>query len=275
VPPAEKAGKCPYCGSVRVLEEPHDASRIPPESVVPFCIDRVRAETLFREWMRSLWFRPNALKNGSALADMRGVMVPYWTFDAHAESSWTAMAGYYYTVTVGSGKNQHTETRVRWVPAAGSRTDDYDDLLVCASRGLDAGLVGKIEPFDLGALVGFRGEFLAGWHAEAYGVDVREGWAAAERRMLAEQVRRCSGDVPGDTQTALSVSTDLSGRKYRLALLPVWVCAYRFRNRAFRFLVNGQTGEVQGEAPWSWVKIALLALGILAGIGAIILVASR
>lgn len=276
VPPEEKAGRCPYCGSVRVIEEPPDLCRIPPEGLVPFAVDRVRAETLFRGWMRSLWFRPNALKRGSALADMRGVMVPYWTFDAHAESSWTAMAGYYYTVTVGSGKNRHTETRVRWEPAAGRRRDDYDDLLVCASRGLDAGLVGKIEPFGLEALVPFRGEFLAGWAAEAYGVDVREGWSAAERRMLAEQVRRCSGDVPGDTQMSLAVSTALSGRKYRLALLPVWVCAYRFRNRAFRFLVNGQTGEVQGEAPWSWVKILLLVLGVAAALtGAILLFAGR
>jgi DNA-directed RNA polymerase subunit RPC12/RpoP len=275
VPPEEKAGRCPYCGSVRVLEEPPDRSRIPPECLVPFALDRVKAETLFRQWIRSLWFRPNALKRGSALADMRGVMVPYWTFDARADSSWTAMAGYYYYVSVGSGNSRRTERRVRWVPASGRRDDLYDDLLVCASRGLDAGLVAKIEPFDLKALVPFRGEFLAGWAAEAYGVDVREGWAAAEKRMLAKQVERCSGDVPGDTQMALSVSTTLSGRKYRLALLPVWVCAYRFRNRAFRFLVNGQTGEVQGQAPWSWVKITLLVLGIAAAVAGAILLAGR
>jgi len=275
LPPNEKAGRCPYCGSVRVLEEPHDPSRIPPESLVPFAVDQVRAETLFRTWMRGLWFRPNALKNGSAVADMRGVLVPFWTFDARAASTWTAMAGYHYYITVGSGKDAHQVQQTRWEPAAGSREDLYDDLLVCASGGLDGALVGKIEPFDLGDLVPFQREFLAGWHAEGYAVDVRGAWGTAEGRMRADQVSRCASDVPGDTQRDLRVSTNLSGKRYRHTLLPVWVCAYRFRGKAFRFLVNGQTGEVQGEAPLSWVKILVLVLVVGAIIAGVALLAGR
>ncbi len=275
LPENEKAGRCPYCASVRILEEARDPSRIPPESLVPFAVDRVRAETLFRAWMRGLWFRPNALKRGSAVADMRGVLVPYWTFDARADSSWTAMAGYHYYVTVGAGKNARRVRQTRWVPAAGSRRDVYDDLLVCASRGLDASLVEKVEPFDLGALVPFRREYLAGWQAEAYAVDVRQAWGTAEGEIRASQVARCGSDVPGDTHMNLSVSTTLAGKRYRHALLPVWVCAYRFRGKAFRFLVNGQTGEVQGEAPLSWVKILVLVLVVGAIIGVVALVAGR
>lgn len=275
LPANEKAGRCPYCGSVRILEEARDPSRIPPESLVPFAVDRVRAETLFREWMRGLWFRPNALKRGSAVADMRGVLVPFWTFDARADSSWTALAGYHYYITVGSGKNARQVRQTRWVPAAGSRRDAYDDLLVCASGGLDASLVRKVEPFGLEALVPFRREYLAGWHAEAYAVDVRQAWGKAEEEMRASQVSRCGSDVPGDTHMSLSVSTALSGKRYRHALLPVWVCAYRFRGKAFRFLVNGQTGEVQGEAPLSWVKILVLVLVVAAIITGIVLVAGR
>jgi DNA-directed RNA polymerase subunit RPC12/RpoP len=275
VPATETAGRCAYCGSTRVLPATPDPSRIPPECLVPFAVDRVQAETLFRTWIRSLWFRPNALKGGSALADMRGMLVPFWTFDAHAESDWTAQAGHYYYVTVGSGNNRRTERRVRWESASGHRRDFHDDVLVCASRGLDAGLVGEIDPFDLKALVAFREEYLAGWAAEAYAVDVREGWGTAERLIRNAQEVRCSGDVPGDTQRDLSVRTTLSGKRYRHALLPVWVCAYRFRGKAFRFLVNGQTGEVQGYAPWSWVKIGLLVLGVAATITGIVLLAGR
>ena len=39
-------------------------------------------------------------------------------------------------------------------------------------------------------------------------------------------------------------------------LLPVWVAAFRFVGRPYRFVVNGRTGEVQGERPWSFWKIA-------------------
>ena len=246
--------------------------RLTPRDMGPL-VDRVAAEGLFRRWIRSLWFRPNALRGAHALAEMRGLLVPYWTFDARAESSWTAMAGYHYYVTVGTGKNRTTVRRTRWEPAAGRRRDFHDDLLVCASRGLDGGLAAKIEPFDLAGLVPFRREYLAGWAAEAYGVDVREAWGRAEEAIRAAQEERCAGDVPGDTRSDLAVSTTLSGRKYRLALLPVWVSAYRYRGKAFRFLVNGQTGEVQGEAPLSWVKIGLLVLGIAAAVAAILLLA--
>jgi DNA-directed RNA polymerase subunit RPC12/RpoP len=264
VPPGEKSGRCPYCGSARVHEESGREGRIPPESVVPFAVDRAAAEERFRAWVRSLWFRPNALRSRHALDEMRGVLVPFWTFDARAASDWTAQAGHFYVVPVPQGKGVRMETRIRWEPAAGSRADLHDDLLVCASGGLDAALVRKIEPFDLAALVPFRAEYLAGWAAESYAVDVRDAWGIAERRILAEQEARCAGDVPGDTHADLRVATRLSGRRYRHALLPVWVAAYRFRGKPWRFLVNGQTGEVQGEAPLSWVKMGLLVLGVLA-----------
>lgn len=274
VPPTEKAGKCAYCGSTRVLEGEADPNRILPDSCIPFAVDRPQAEDLFRKWIRSLWFRPNALRNQTALAEMRGVMVPYWTFDARADSSWTAMAGYHYYVTVGTGKHRRTVRQTRWTPASGSRRDGYDDLLVLASRGLEPGLIAEIEPFDTKRLVPFRPEYLAGWAAESYAVDVAEAWKQGQARILADQVSRCARDVPGDTHMNLNVNTTLSGQRYRHCLLPVWVAAYIFRGKTWRFLVNGQTGEVRGRAPLSWVKIALLVLGVAAAITAVVLIAS-
>ena len=43
-------------------------------------------------------------------------------------------------------------------------------------------------------------------------------------------------------------------------MLPVWIATYRFENKVFRLLVNGQTGEVVGETPTVWWKIALAGL---------------
>jgi len=52
---------------------------------------------------------------------------------------------------------------------------------------------------------------------------------------------------------------------FKNALLPVWIAAYDYRGRPFRFLVNGVTGNVAGHAPLSWLKIglAILALAFL------------
>jgi hypothetical protein len=42
------------------------------------------------------------------------------------------------------------------------------------------------------------------------------------------------------------------------------MAAYKYRGRTFRFVVNGRTGRVQGERPWSAWKIAIaVVLGAL------------
>jgi hypothetical protein len=42
----------------------------------------------------------------------------------------------------------------------------------------------------------------------------------------------------------------------RPMLVPVWIMAYRYRDKMFRFLANGQTGKCSGQAPLSYRKIA-------------------
>ena len=54
--------------------------------------------------------------------------------------------------------------------------------------------------------------------------------------------------------------------------VPVWVCSYRFRDKVYRFVVNARTGEVQGERPWSWIKITvavLVAAAVIAALAAV------
>ena len=56
----------------------------------------------------------------------------------------------------------------------------------------------------------------------------------------------------------LSVRTAWSGLAYKNGLFPIWIAAYDYRGAAYRFLVNGQTGDVAGESPVSWQKTTLL-----------------
>ena len=56
---------------------------------------------------------------------------------------------------------------------------------------------------------------------------------------------------------------------FKHVLLPVWVAAYKYRGQSYRFVVNGQTGKVQGERPWSWIKITLAVIAAAIVIGAL------
>src|SRR5262249_11676948 len=131
---------------------------------------------------------------------------------------------------------------------------------VCASCGVPQDLARKLHTFDTSALVPYSPEYLAGFRAERYAVELGEGWAEAQKHVENEQEKRCSGDVPGDTQRALSVENTISNVTFKHVLLPLWIAAYRYRDQVHRFIVNGQTGEVEGTAPWSWWKIGLAVL---------------
>jgi hypothetical protein len=204
--------------------------------------------------------------------DVAGVYVPFWTYDAHVESSWTAEAGYYYYETeeyvVQENGEEVVKTRevqrTRWEPAWGHRADDFDDVLVCASVGMPQELAAHFGHFDTRQLVPYAPGFLAGWRAEEYAVDLADGFATAQKSMERTQAGRCGGDVPGDTRRNLSVDNVFSDITFKHVLLPVWIAAYRYRDRVYRFLVNGQTGEVKGDAPLSWAKIALFTLAMVA-----------
>ena len=164
--------------------------------------------------------------------------------------------------------------KVRWEPAWGARDDAYDDLLVHASKGMPEKLAGELGRFDTKALVPYRPEYLAGWRAEEYAVDLEAGFRSAQSQIEATQASRCGGDVPGDTHRNLRVSNRLTDVRWKHVLLPVWSLTYAFAGREYAVLVHGQTGKVVGEAPYSWIKILLLVLGILAAVGIAVLVLS-
>jgi hypothetical protein len=206
---------------------------------------------------------------------MQGAYIPFWTFDAATHSYWTAEAGYYYYVEAGSGKDRRRERRVRWEPAAGSLEMFFDDVPVPASRGLDSSLCRGIEPFPTAELTPYDPSYLSGFLAEENAIDLPEALETAKNRMRDELRTACAREVPGDTQRNLQVESVFSALAYKNALLPVWVAAYDYRGKPYRFLVNGVTGKCHGNAPWSWIKITLTVLAILTFVLIILYVAGQ
>lgn len=269
---------CVFCGAPTVLEESSYRNALRPESLIPLDVARAQVETAFQRWAHGLWFRPSDLKR-ARVDGARGLYVPAWTFDANVHSQWSADAGWYYTVmeprpVMVNGKLQVRMVpvqKVRWEPAFGARRDAFDDLVVHASKGLAPKLAAELGGFDTKGLVPYRPEYLSGWSAEEYAVDLESGWKNALSRIEARQTERCSGDVPGDTQRNLRVRNTVSDVRWKLVLLPVWSVTYRHAGRDYAVLVHGTTGRVVGDAPYSWIKIAALVVGM--GLGVLLLLA--
>ena len=257
---ADKVGeRCEFCGSASLVpyEQVKDAFR--PESLLPLRIPEPQARDLVRRWYGRLWFAPNRFGSKALTDTVKGIYVPYWTFDAKADAEWTAESGRYYFVT----ENGKQERRVEWSPASGSLSHVFDDELVCASRGVDPGLLRGVEPFPSDALVPYDPGYLAGWVVERYQIDLVAAAQRSRQQMDAELRELCAAEVPGDTQRNLSLRAAYRDLTFKHILAPVWLMAYTYRGKAYQVVVNGVTGQIAGARPWSWVKIAFLVLAML------------
>ncbi|MFZ1726201.1 MAG: primosomal protein N' (replication factor Y) - superfamily II helicase [Albidovulum sp.] len=272
--PAVHATECPFCATP-VVADTGENRQIKPRGLAPFVLHETEARKAMADWLGSLWFAPSGLvdyaRKGRA---MQGIYVPYWTFDAATASRYRGQRGtVYYESQQVQVRDQHgrmrNETRqvqkIRWQPASGQVARNFDDVLVLASRSLPESHTSALMPWDLTQLEPYRPEYLAGFRAEGYTVPLEDGMTDARQQMDRMIERDVRFDIGGDRQQIEQIETTVSDVTFKHILLPVWTAAYRFRGRSFRFVVNGQTGKVQGERPWSIVKIAF-AVALLAAL---------
>ncbi len=273
---------CAFCGSRSVNPDAQKTRLVEPAGVLPFRISRAAAQERFKDWVGTDWLSPSDLKDGAMLDNLHGIYIPYWTFDARAESSWSGEAGFHYFVSVQTqNSNGQTVTqqqqKTRWEYRSGHHSATYDDLLLMASRRLtqQEDSVRDVSHYDMTGVVDYDPRFLLGWEAEVYSIDLGESTRKAEEQLREREHQACANQLGGDTQQGLSVSTSLSEQTFKHLLLPLWICAYTYNGKLYRFLVNGQTGQVAGERPKSWIKIALLVLALLAFMGVLYWFASK
>ncbi|MCA8983992.1 MAG: hypothetical protein R3C12_08965 [Planctomycetaceae bacterium] len=252
---------CPYCGSPIQLDRIHELDiRIRPDAVLPFQIDQAGGRRALEAWVRSRWFAPNDFLKQGVQGRLTGVYLPYWTYDSLTANAYSGERGETYTVTVGTGKNRRTETRVRWYPASGQFQRFFDDVLVLGCEGMSPDLVRSLEPWPLARCLPFTREALAGYIARTYDVPLEQGFQQASQRIaqaLEEDVRRRIG---GDRQRIHRIQTVHSAITFKFVILPIWLMSYRYRERVYQVMINAATGKVGGERPWSVWKILLTVL---------------
>lgn len=270
--PDTHAAECPFCATP-VVTDTGTERQIKPKALLPFKLAEREARKAMTDWLGALWFAPNGLqeyaRKGRALT---GVYVPYWTYDADTKSRYAGERGtiYYVTEQVRVQRDGKTVVenrkvaKTRWAPKNGRVARFFDDILVLGSKSLPKSYTDALAPWDLSELEPYQPEFLAGFRAEGYTVQLDEGFAEARAYMDRMILRDVKFDIGGDKQRVHSVDTDVRDVTFKHILLPVWLAAYKYRGKSYRFVVNGRTGAVRGERPYSAIKIAVaVVLGLL------------
>lgn len=246
--------ECPFCGTDVVLKASAEFPVILPQGLIPFKIDEKQARKAVQKWWDKVWFRPPLLTEKSSILRLRGVYVPFWTFDHLYRVQWFEEEG--------NRSAFNTTKRVR------DHLVMYDDVLVCGSYTLSGKMARGLEPFNTKELALYKPAYLAGWPAEVSQLSMADASIHARERM----VKEARDQFPVDARVN-EVSTEYM--TYKHVLLPVWVGEYKYKGRSYHFAVNGQTGQVSGVAPRSLAllfdTIAVLGLLIPFGVLAFVL----
>jgi len=281
--PDQRSYTCPFCDSNYVVEFTLDQTgRQPPEFIIGFAITPQQAQEAFRQWLRqNSWFRPSDLTIASVAEKLRGVYLPFWSFSMLARSQWSASIGEHWwrTETYTTTENGKTVIKTRqvqeteWWGLAGRHHRYHGGYLVSGSRGLSQDQALRLYPFQLPALRRYVPYFLAGWLSEEYSIQREAALQLCQNEFFAREQRHIGQFLPGDTYSDLQVQTHFEDVNSDLILLPVYLLSYRYRDKVYRFLLNGQTGKSAGDKPLSWRKILLLIAGVIAAIVVVTLLA--
>ena len=270
------AGECPFCGT-DIVTNLQKSKPIHPKSLLPFLIDGQQAKEQFRDWLDGLWFAPNEVKKYARdKTKLVGIYLPYWTYDSETASSYSGSRGDTYYVQqrvthVQNGRRVSTIKqipKIRWTSVRGRVARFFDDVLIGASLSLPRQILDRLQPWDLENLSPYDEKYISGFQSEIYQVELDEGFDRATRIMDGIIHHDIAFDIGGDHQRIHQVNTQHSDTTYKHCLLPIWSAAFLYREKSYRFVINGRTGRVQGERPYSYWKIALAVIaGLIVVVG--------
>lgn len=263
---------CPFCSSNSVVQmrAPQDVLR--PRFLIPFSATTEDCRKGTAVWLQNSWMLPKDLQKLARSTEYTPIYIPFWTFDARTQAAWRAEV-----YNTDANRRRHSAPNWKWerhfLLKLGDREDrvwDWesgavslftDDLLVSGSSQLSLTLLGQLGGYRLGDLVPYDAAFLAGLSAQAYDVDLETAWERARKLMRARTKEACQKQASAQNMRNFSMNLDFSEESWRYILLPLYLATYRYGDKVFQVMVNGQTGVIAGQRPVDWQKVGWTLAG--------------
>lgn len=268
------SSECPFCGTPLVKDQSQIKNLIKPSALIPFKVTKNDAVAKFDQWMKKGFWAPKKAKQYAKPQKIQGIYTPYWTYDSNTVTDYTGQRGDDYqeteSFTNSEGKaDTRTVTKTAWTSVSGRVYVSFDDVLVVATTSLPEKYVYALEPWNMAELVPFDKKFLASLKSESYSTDVKNSYEKAKSIMEVTIDQKIRTNIGGDHQQISSKNSSYNDVTFKHVLLPIWLSSYRFNDKIYRFVVNGQSGKVKGERPVSVMKIILVIILVLIVIAAL------
>ncbi len=270
---------CPFCGSNKTIKQTMEENEnIHIEGVIPFQISIEDNNQLFKKWIKKRFWAPNKIKNGILHPLYHAFYMPIWTYDANTNSTYSAMRGDYYYVTVSRHtSNGHVEMvqerRIHWTPVHGTMPYFFDDIVIRASKNVLDKYIDQVGFYNLKNSIKYDEKYLLGYQAERASLDLVDGFNRAKNVMSNILKHKITKEIGGDTISSLKINTNYKNVKFKQLLCPMYNGSYKIKGskNTYHFVINGQTGQFYGDYPKSPVKITIFVFIIIFIIIALIL----
>jgi hypothetical protein len=236
-----------------------------PDAMLPFRVSKDSAMKAFGTWVSSRRFAPGSLKKMSRVELATGAYVPHWNFAAATETSYEGQRGHTeydhvrnpVTDDKGNvtGYSTSTISHTVWSSVSGKTTREFSDLPVPACLAM----MGTLPEWPVPEATPFQAERVAGFRVVQHDIKLEEGFALAKKEIEKAVRADCNNDIGGEKQRLHEVSTEYRKLTYNLVLLPVW-SVRSLNGKQWEALVNGHTGEITGQRPYSVAKILATSL---------------
>lgn len=271
--PYSISSNCPYCDTPAITKF---IKEITPQSLLPFQLSQKEAQLGFKKWLGSLWFAPSKLKefmNGDK--KLKGYYLPHWTYDSQTDTNYQGLRGDIYYVTVQrtmiiNGREVRRnvqEARINWTSVSGQVENFFDDITIGASKTISHTILDTLTPWHTEVLVPFNEKYLSGFDSEEYTIGLDNGFEFAKVKMDHVIRQNILHHIGGDQQQIQHMETHYTNTTYKNVLFPIWTAQFEWQGKVYNYAINGQTGKVTGERPYSWLKIATLVIIIMVFIG--------
>ncbi|MEL3908692.1 MAG: hypothetical protein P1P64_06740 [Treponemataceae bacterium] len=243
---------CYYCHSPIVISDRLQGA-FKPDVIIPFKLDKKAALAKFLTWAKKHKYTPKDFTSNMQQEKMTGIYLPYWQADFLANVDYSAIG--VSSRSWISGDKEYTETTKVAIDRSGSI--DVNSVEQLAFSKVNENLINAISNFDDTEQRPFSPGYLAGFFSEQY--DIAKETAEENLRFRAKQEVESQISASHNFATIRNEEnkTTYKTKKVSYALFPSWILSYVYNGKSYIFAVNGQTGEIAGEAPLSTKKMVI------------------
>ena len=249
---------CVYCGNTSIIKN-RLTGKFAPSKIIPFKKEKQEAIEAFKSLKKGKPLVPKDFVTEQNIEKITGVYIPFWLYTVFVNGNVTVMAQ--RITTWRSGNTRFTKTDTFDCIRDGEMT--FRKVPVEGSNRFDNDIMNSIEPFDYNDLIDYNHAYLSGFLAEKYNIESEEASKEATKRTINSAKDEMLNSVIGyNNKIIRSENLNTKINEFEYVLLPVWMLNVKYKDKMYKFAMNGETGKFVGNIPLDKKKAWIIGISV-------------